>query len=139
MTEETLRAIEGQIININTAKRGIAVRNLEGITEGFTWSPAQDKEFLRLKAGWYAKITLEKQGEQWIAISQAKGQRPAGQRRHEPAENQRGILTSVLIKAYTELFIHSMVPDEIDFISARADIRKAVEEDLPEWLRIGGA
>jgi len=140
MEDQNLTTTEGQIININTASRGIAIRNSEGITDGFPWDPAQDREFMRLKVGWYAKITLEKRGDKWIAISQAKAPRPAGSRKPEPAQDQRMIMKSVLIKAYTGLWMQTVTPDTITFEDARRDIRQAVDEDLP-WAmgEAGGA
>lgn len=129
MDDRNLTTVEGQIINVNTASRGIAIRDKDGITDGFPWDPSQDREFMRLKVGWYAKITLEKRGDKWIAISQAKAPRPAGSRKEDP--DQRMIMKSVLIKTYTDLWMQTVTPGTITFDDARKDIRQAVDEDLP--------
>lgn len=134
---EDLRFIEGRIATINPAKRGIAIRNSEGITEGVTWDPARDKEFSRLQIGWSAKVTLEKRGDQWIAIHQEKGPRlPRDQK--PPAQDDVLIAAEVLLKAWTELWPNCNTPDTITFKDARKDILDAVKEDLPALLAMRG-
>jgi hypothetical protein len=131
MPEESLRTIEGKITTHNPEKRNLSVRDRDNITEGFSWDPAQDKEFTRLKIGWWARITLEKRGNAWIAISQAKPQRQKNQQPAGDQQDKRAIMKSVLIKAWTSLWMQTNTPDTVTFEDARREIRKAVDEDLP--------
>jgi len=134
------KVIEGVIVAVNPERRGIAIRNEHGITTGGKWDPSRDKEFLRLQKYWFARITFEKRGADLIAIAQAsilkpEWYKPLQKHPGKEPDNLPAIMASVLFKGYCELYPHCMVPDEVDFTSARNDILAAVKTDLPDILK----
>jgi hypothetical protein len=134
MENENLKTITGEIITVNPAKRGLSIWDPEAsITTGFKWDPSQDKEFVRLRSGWSAKITLEKRGDEWIAISQEKGPKLPGR---PVKENQRATYL-VLLKKWTDLYIACHALEGVDFDTARQDIMMAAKEDLPGAMKAG--
>ena len=54
-------------------------------------------------------------------------------------KNERMMTAGMLMKCYTELWINIETPGSVSFDTARQQILKAVEEDVDEVLRIGGA
>jgi hypothetical protein len=134
MENENLTTIAGEIVTVNPVRRGLAIRSINtGITTGFKWDPAQDKEFIRLRPGWSAIVTIEKRGQEWIAISQQKGPRLPG--RQVPESPRATYL--VLIKKWTDLYIACNALEGVDFDHARQAIMASAKQDLPEAMRAG--
>jgi hypothetical protein len=77
-TEPGLKTAIGQIQAVNPDKRGIAVKDVDGVVHPFYWLPALDPVFSRLQKWWYIKITAEGVGDEWRAISQTKADKPEG-------------------------------------------------------------
>jgi hypothetical protein len=54
------------------------------------------------------------------------------------SNRDRLIVAQTLVKAWTELYVETLAPDEINFDTARQEILKAVEHDVEEIMRMSG-
>ena len=148
MTEEELKKTEGQIVAINHDKRGLAIKDKDGNTHPFYWSEhikMTNNKGEPLKQWWFIRVVAERQKDDtWWITSQGYFQRPddwpttGGRKPVYPVKNERLIAVEVLVKAWTELYVHSMIPDEVDFNKARTEILQAVKDDISTVMEIGG-
>lgn len=81
MTDD-LKTVEGQIISINHEKRGLAVKDREGITHPIYWmDPIKmvNRKGEPLKPYWFIKITIEldPSDDKWWVIAHEYFQKPA--------------------------------------------------------------
>jgi len=77
-SDNGLKTVIGQIVTVVPEKRGIAIKDVEGIIHPLYWLEGNDGVFSRLQKWWFIEVTAEKMGEEWRAISQTKADKPEG-------------------------------------------------------------
>jgi hypothetical protein len=145
-----LKTVEGQITAINYDKRGLAVRDKGGDTHPFYWSENFKMVNYKgelLKQWWFVRITAERResDDTWWVTAQEYFKKPddwpkpqGGKGQYQP-RNEKLIVAQMLTKCWSDLYIHSNPPDDLDFDKGREDILAAMEQDIDRVMKAGGA
>ena len=129
----------GKIAVIELPKRHLVVMDKDSTLHYYTCAEPLDVVLQKQKVGYFVKVTVD--GDICKKIEYAP--RPAdwpfqkGQGKPFVPRNDRLIQVQSLRRDYTELLIHSMIPDEIEFNQARKIILEAVEEDIDRYMKAG--
>lgn len=136
MTEETI----GKITTIDPVKGVLVIDSWDGkfmSTHPFHIVPELDVVLRKQKPGYFVQITHEGELAKNIKFANKPDNWPQGKGTFKP-RNEKLIVVQVLVKAYTDLYTHSMIPDEVDFNAGRKVILDAVEQDIDRVMKIGG-
>jgi hypothetical protein len=136
MTDELI----GRITSTDIEKRTIMIDTWDGkflTSHPFHVMPEIDVLLRKQKTGYFVKVTYEGERVKNIQYAEKPKDWPQGKAFQKP-RNEKLIIAQVLVKAWTELYCHSMNPEQIDFNEGRRLILEAVRDDLPHILSLGG-
>jgi len=134
--EETI----GKITTMDLAKGTIVLDSWDGkfmTPHPFHIVPELDVVLRKQKIGYFVQISSDGELARSIKFANKPADWPQKKGDWKP-RNERIIVAQVLIKAWTELYVHSMIPDEVDFNKARTEILQAVKDDISTVMEIGG-
>lgn len=131
-------------------KKATAV-DKDGILYSMLWkAPYIDEKMRKMQQGYYREFTCEVQGDYLVITSIKYVESPEWVRQKffskggkggggGKPRNERLIVTQVLLKSWTDLYVASSFPDTdfLDFNKARKAILQAVEEDVDRVMKAG--
>ena len=131
---------KGKVSAIDQEKRTLHIKDEKGTNAILVWTDVLDVVMRKWKPGYY--LVLKYDADTYIIKSSVYWQEgkdlfPKEKGNFKP-RNERLIVVQVLVKAWTELYVHSMIPDEVDFNKARQEILQAVRDDISTVMEIGG-
>ncbi len=132
MTEEFI----GRIVNVNLEKNQIVLNDKDGVLQMFTYPDPLDLYARKQKQGWFVKLTLDGKVIKRIDYTPkpdwAQKQYPPKQ-----PQNPRPMTVMNLVKAFTDLRIETMNPDDYNFEKACEDVVVQVEKYIDRVMKAG--
>jgi hypothetical protein len=130
---------KGKVSAIDTQKRILHIKDEKGTNAILEWTDVLDVVMHKWKPGYY--LVLKYDADTYIIKSasywqEGKDTFPKEKGNFKP-RNEKLIVVQVLVKAWTDIYIHSYSPEEIDFDIGRKLILDAVEQDIDRVMKIG--
>jgi hypothetical protein len=127
----------GKINTIDVQKRAFSIHDKDQALHVFKIPESLDIILARQKVGYSIKIMYEGEMCKKIEYAPKPADWPQGKAFQKP-RNEKLIVVQSLHRDYTDLYIHSMNPEQIDFNEGRRLIIEAVREDLGVIISLGG-
>jgi|WetSurMetagenome_2_1015567.scaffolds.fasta_scaffold669403_2 hypothetical protein len=136
--------MKGKVSAIDTGKCQVTMKDELGVLHIYQWTEVLDVVMRKWKVGYYLDIKYDadtyliKSATYW---QEGKDVFPKDVKAFQKPRNERLIVTQMLVKTWSEVYIRSKFTDvecTVDFDIARRDILQAVEEDIDRVMRIGG-
>jgi hypothetical protein len=135
--------LKGKVSAIDIQKRQLTMKDELGVLHIYQWTDVLDVVMRKWKPGYYLDVKYDadtyiiKSATYW---QEGKDVFPKDVKAFQPKRNERLIVTQMLVKTWSEVYIRSKFTDvecTVDFDIARRDILQAVEEDIDRVMKIG--